>query len=305
MSHRLRPFFARALAVLLTATGLAASAQSTPLAYRVKGPQGSATLLGSIHLGKKGFYPLPAALDRAWAGSDTLAVEADASDPAAMAAVAPRMILLPPENLEKALRPEGWKQVQPRLAHPKVKAALQKAGIPEMAVRMFRPWALSMSLALAPAMELGLRPDLGIDHHYLAKAKAEGRPVVQLESLEAQMDLLAGMPEAVQRQGLVEGLDGLITGKATRDFGKLLKAWEKGDERALLQTAKEAATTPETRTFLKKLLDDRNVGMAEGVDQQLKAGKRVFVVVGALHLPGPQGVAALLRKKGYTVTRLK
>lgn len=306
MTTILPSLFRRTLpALTLAVAGLVAQAQSTPLAYRVKGPKGSATLLGSIHMGKKGFYPLPTAVEKAWKASDTLAVEADASDPSAMAALAPKMFLTPPENLAKAVGPETWAKVETRLQNPTFKTALKKTGVPEMAIPMLRPWALTMTFATIPAADLGLTPDQGVDMQFLNRAKEAKRPIVELESLAAQVDLLASMPEDVQRQSLLEGLDGVISGEATKEFSALVTSWEKGDEQGLLKAGEEGAKSPETRTFMRKLVDDRNVGMAEGIDKQMKAGKRVFVVVGALHLPGPKGVAELLRKKGYTVTRLK
>jgi len=306
MTPFLPSLFRRTLpALTLAVAGLVAQAQSTPLAYRVKGPNGSATLLGSIHLGKKSFYPLPAAVEKAWKASDALAVEADASDTAAVAALAPKMILMPPDNLGKALGPETWAKVESRLQHPTFKTAFKKTGVPDMAVPMFKPWALGMTLAAIPAAELGLTPEQGVDHQFLQRAKEAQRPIVELESLAGQLDLMASMPEDVQRQSLLEGLDGIISGEATKEFSALITSWEKGDEQGLLKVGEAGAKSPGTRAFMRKLVDDRNVGMAEGIDKQMKTGKRVFVVVGALHLPGPKGVAELLRKKGYTVTRLK
>ena len=58
------------------------------------------------------------------------------------------------------------------------------------------------------------------------------------------------------------------------------------------------------RQLLKRLLDDRNPGLADSVDRLHAQGRPVLAAVGALHMPGPGGLVALLEKKGYAVRRV-
>jgi uncharacterized protein YbaP (TraB family) len=53
--------------------------------------------------------------------------------------------------------------------------------------------------------------------------------------------------------------------------------------------------------FMKKMIWDRNIVMANGIDSIVKH-QTVFTAVGAAHLPGDQGVIANLRKMGYKVS---
>jgi len=52
--------------------------------------------------------------------------------------------------------------------------------------------------------------------------------------------------------------------------------------------------------FRQRLLVDRNHRMAERMEQYLQQGK-AFVAVGALHLPGEDGLLNLLEQQGYTL----
>lgn len=56
--------------------------------------------------------------------------------------------------------------------------------------------------------------------------------------------------------------------------------------------------TEQSRLFTKKFLYDRNVIQAHSIDSIVKT-KRLFVGVGAAHLPGKEGVIELLRARGY------
>jgi len=49
------------------------------------------------------------------------------------------------------------------------------------------------------------------------------------------------------------------------------------------------------------LLNDRNIGMADSM-QQLMKQKSIFFAVGVAHLPGEKGLISLLEAAGYTVT---
>ena len=52
------------------------------------------------------------------------------------------------------------------------------------------------------------------------------------------------------------------------------------------------------------MLDDRNPGLADGIDRLHREGRRVFAAVGALHMAGPRGLLRLLAARGFTVERL-
>ncbi len=55
--------------------------------------------------------------------------------------------------------------------------------------------------------------------------------------------------------------------------------------------------------FLKYLISDRNHVMADRAVPIIDKGN-AFIAVGALHLPGKEGIIELLRAKGYLVTPL-
>jgi hypothetical protein len=68
--------------------------------------------------------------------------------------------------------------------------------------------------------------------------------------------------------------------------------------------AKESLTEDDQRimTFVEEeLLRKRNHRMAERAVAHLDRGN-AFIAVGALHLPGKEGVVELLRQRGYKVT---
>ena len=69
-----------------------------------------------------------------------------------------------------------------------------------------------------------------------------------------------------------------------------------------LALAREVGTSPAVFDGFKKyLLVDRNAKMRTAALPLLEKGN-AFIAVGALHLPGPTGLVALLRESGYTVT---
>ncbi len=74
-------------------------------------------------------------------------------------------------------------------------------------------------------------------------------------------------------------------------------AYRNGDLDALDSLVQLSYTT---KNFQKYLIEERNVIMARSIDSVSKTGS-LFSGIGAAHLPGPNGVIELLRKKGYKV----
>jgi uncharacterized protein len=64
------------------------------------------------------------------------------------------------------------------------------------------------------------------------------------------------------------------------------------------------AASGESQRFTRSLLDERNFVMRDN-SQALLAKGGAFIAVGALHLPGPNGLVSLYRQLGYRVSVVK
>jgi uncharacterized protein YbaP (TraB family) len=56
--------------------------------------------------------------------------------------------------------------------------------------------------------------------------------------------------------------------------------------------------------FTARLVVERNYRMAERIQPQLREGN-ALIAVGALHLPGEEGLLALLAEEGYRVSAVE
>ena len=96
-----------------------------------------------------------------------------------------------------------------------------------------------------------------------------------------------------------------------RATDEMLAIWATGDEQAFIaylneevefESQEEALLYEE---YTKALETDRNIGMADFVEEALASGEEVFVCVGAAHVLGRDNMVELLRQRGYTVTLIK
>jgi uncharacterized protein YbaP (TraB family) len=89
-------------------------------------------------------------------------------------------------------------------------------------------------------------------------------------------------------------------------MARLAQAWESGDLQALEDYDRwcECASSDAERAFMRKLNDERNAPLADGIEAQHQQGRRVFAAVGALHMTGPQSLPLLLAQRGFKVERI-
>ena len=99
---------------------------------------------------------------------------------------------------------------------------------------------------------------------------------------------------------LADTLKELETEKAS--FGKLADAWKIGDaptvERVVLSDLKQDPV------IYQRLLVERNRNWLPKIEEFFTRRGHAFVVVGAAHLLGPDGLIAMLKAKGYSVEQL-
>jgi len=268
-----------------------------PLFWRVEASTGASLyILGSVHLGPADGWQFPIAIHRALDEASAIAVEVDPNDMQGQAQqmLVARYGMLPPGvTLESLLSPETWSDVEKQTG---------QAGLPLDAVQRMQPWLVTNLLMMSASRDLGWSARGGVDATFIAAAG--DRSIVSLESAEFQLSLLAGLPAEIQELALRD------TVGRFDDVGeyltRLVDAWRVGDEAALESFFFESYDDdPAFEPFFDLLIFRRNQAMAERLRVLLDAdqhrGESVFVVVGAGHVIGPQGIPAILARWGYPV----
>ena len=285
--------FVLAFLVVLS-TGVSAQAPTKHFLWKVEAPDGAtAYLLGSLHVLTADAYPLPAPIDKAFAGSKTLVEEVDLdemTDPMLMMAALAKAMLTGGQTLDQVISAETYAEVKKRAeAH----------GMPMMALQRMKPWLVAVTLMAPTLQAAGFKPELGIDRHFFDRAKATGLKRQALETLAYQLDRFDEMPMKLQEELLkatIEDLDTQVTG--VKD---MVRAWTSGDLATIEKLT--LSTFLESPELYQRLLLERNQNWVPFVERCLTENAGCFVVVGAAHLVGKDGLPALLAKKGFKVTQ--
>ncbi len=258
-------------------------------------------LLGSVHVGTEDFYPLDPRIETAFAGADTLACEIDLTDPAKAAKaslLAMQKGSYPAgETLRDHISAATWQALEAHVA---------ARSLPLSMFERFKPSMAAVMLAMMELQSVGLDPDQGIDRHLLARAHADSVPVVDLETVEQQIDALfghdAGVEELILTESLAQSGD-----EMRRILSEMVAAWRAGDTAAIEALISEQwLDDPRLVGFHEAILGTRNRQMAQTIDRRAGAGAATwFVVVGAAHLVGDDGVPALLAAQGWQVAQTR
>lgn len=282
-----------ATAPAAAAAPTADSLQPRHFLWRVEGDGGHAWLLGSLHYGHPDLYPLPTVIEEAFDTSGALVVEANVrdADPAEMLALLSEQgVYNDGSTLRDHLAPEAWDRLE---------AVLGELGLPPEIILHQRPWLASLTVTALALKRAGLDESLGIDRHFLERA-GSGKPILELESVRGQIRLLQELTEADQERMLEQTLADLDAVQPY--FTALADAWTRGDAEALrLLTLEQMAREPGGKALQERLFTERNAAMAGRVTELLRQGGSYFVVVGAGHLVGSNGIVARLQRQGYRV----
>ncbi len=267
------------------------------LLWKVESGSATVYLLGSVHVANASMYPLDATIERAFANSDKLVVEINILkvDPQRMGQLIFQKGMYPPgESLEKSISKETL---------GKLKAVLKEAGLTMAAVSAQRPWLASMRLTMRNLQKLGYSQELGIDRHFLIEAMATKKEILELETAEGQINMLAEWPKDLQDLFLLSTLKEY---SQTGDLmATMVQNWKKGDAKGLDQLVRKTALdNPKLEPVMKKLFDDRNVKMISKIEKYLKSDHTFFVVAGAGHMVGKKGLVQLLRDEGLKVEQM-
>jgi len=254
-------------------------------------------LFGTIHAGKASWYPMPKAVEDAYADSGSLVVEADATNQKAMEEFAPAMAYAPPDNLRKHVPPADYDRLL---------RILPRYGMHEAQVAQMKPFIVASLLVFAEWTRLGYLPQLGVDTYFIDRAKTEKKPVVELEGVATQAKLMDSIPDA-QAVTLLKGtLDAIEQGLTGEQIEGVVHSWESGDTDLMLRIARKYDEKVKgAADFEDRFIWSRHDAMMRKIAAWLDQGNTTrFIAVGALHLVGPKGLVERLRARGYMVHRI-
>ena len=284
---------ARLLALILWLAA-AAPATAANFLWEVVSMSNRAYLFGTVHAGKKDWYPLPQAVEDAFADSKVLVVEADVTNVAAMEKSTPAMTYSPPDSLRAHVPPADYERFRKQLA---------RHAIAEDQIAQLKPFMAVSVLVFSEWARLGYLAQFGVDSHLILKARADLKTVVEIEGVDTQVGLMNSLTDADHRQIFDGTLKALEAGITREQITGMVNAWQSGDPTLMLEIAQSYnENVPGAKEFEEKFVWSRHEAMAQKIEGYMNDTRdRHFIAVGSLHLAGPRGLVEMLRKRGYIV----
>lgn len=273
----------------------AATASADPAAWRVSGSNGGeVTLLGSMHVLRPSDHPLPAAVDGLIDRAQSIVMELDLDD--VDAAAQQRVIL------GTAMLPQGTVLVDVVDAdvYGLVQQVAGELGVDLKLLERFEPWFLAVTLLDQGMRKFGFQAERGVEQYVLTRALRTGKEIVGLESLEFQIGIFDSLPPPQQQAMLEQTLAELD--EAEIALSAMVDAWREGELESL--SSELLDDFDDFPGLYETLVTKRNAAWVPTLERMLADGQRHLVVVGALHLVGPDNVIDLLRERGHDAERL-
>ena len=279
--------------IVLAAMG-ASPVLAEPALWVIKDKDSTIYLFGTVHVLRPSTQWRSPKISKAFQDAGDLMMEIEQPEsPATTQALMMKYGLDTTAPLSSKLKPE---------AYAKLQAAAQGMGFPPQALEPMRPWLAALTVSLTPLLRAGYDPESGVEKLLGAQAKAAGKPVSALETMEQQVRFFADMTPAQETQLLESTLNEVDDGPAKIDA--LVAAWASGDQAELKRQMVDEMQSDYPDVY-KLLLVDRNKAWARRLKAKLAGSGVSFVAVGAGHLTGPDSLQAQLTKLGVEAERVQ
>jgi len=187
-------------------------------------------------------------------------------------------------------------QVVGKALYQDTRNALVARGLPTHGIEKQKPWAVMMSLSF-PKPKTGEYLDLKLQ----ALATRHDMVVTGLETIQEQLAVFDELPLSDQTAMLRATVS--IQDDLDKEFERMHQAYLARDLATITAMTREYKIGDQRLhdTVMERLLTQRNRRMVERLQPIFRKGE-AFVAVGAAHLPGPEGLLALLHRAGYQIS---
>lgn len=249
---------------------------------------------GTFHLLRPSDFPLPPEFEKAYKAADLLVFETDPAkfnDAAAQQKLISQAMYDDGSTIDKHLSAKTYKLLNEYCT---------ANGISLENLKHFKPSIVAITLAAIELSKFGVAQE-GVDIFFYKLALKDKKAIEGFETMDEQIRFIVGMGEGNEDAYITHSLNDMKT--IRQDYETMVTAWKKGDAGKLddLFVAELKAKMPK---LYKELLTDRNENWLPLIEAYGKTPEKEFILVGAGHLVGSDGIVEILRKKGYTVEKL-
>jgi hypothetical protein len=250
---------------------------------------------GTVHLLRPSDYPLPAPFENAYSQADELYFETDVSGLSDMSVQVKMMQALTYSD------GRSLSTVLDESTYQALSAHLSATGMPIAMLDKFKPGLLVSTLQVIEFQKLGFTPQ-GVDAYFNTRAIGDGKNIGELEPVDAQIGYISEMGEGNESEFVRLSLQDLEEVATSMD--QMLTAWRAGDNETLadlfVNDMKEGYPA-----LYESLLVQRNLNWMPIIESMFQDADTEFVLVGAAHLVGEDGLLSMLQSKGYTITSVQ
>lgn len=268
--------------------------QAQTSVWKVSSGENEIYLAGSIHLLKESDYPLPKDFDDAFNKSQKVVFETDIdklNDPQIAQILLSKAMIPDNKTLKDILSEEVYKRLETESG---------KLSIPLASLSRFKPSMVIVTMSGIKLQQMGVTAD-GVDQHFHNKAKEHGKTLGFLETVEEQLDILTSMGEGNEDSFVNYSLEDMDDMESVMD--EMTENWRNGSSDLMITQLVEMKN--EYPDIYKSIMVDRNNNWMPQIEEFMKDEATEFVIVGALHLHGPDGLLEMLKAKGYQIEQLQ
>jgi uncharacterized protein YbaP (TraB family) len=274
---------------------LSLSSHAETSIWQVSNGNNTIYLGGTFHMLKPSDYPLPKEFEDVYKKVNWLVFETDIDQ------------LETPEFQQKFIKamtlPSG-KILADQLS-PKAYAGLiryaAKNEIDTARLQHFRPQMVALIITIEELKKFGLTAQ-GVDNFIGDKAIQDGKMVTKLESIDDQINFIASMGKGNESDLILQTLEDIKD--LSLNLTIMTNAWRTGDRENLFETGIKPMMEDYPQVY-RSLLVERNNNWMPKIERLIKHPESKFILVGALHLVGKDGLLEQLKSKGYHVQQYK
>ncbi len=243
-------------------------------------------LFGTIHLNDERVKNLAPPVKSAFDNSRSFTMEM-ITDTSGLVVLSRMMFLAEGLSLKKITGEKLYRQTV---------EVLLKRGMTTENLDRIKPWVIIMMLS-TPKSKSGLFLDMDL----YAKAVSARKPAYGLETMAEQLAPFDDMPLKDQVALLKDSLQ--ASDQQDAQLEEITQAYLSRNLTKLL-TISDSYQTQAGAAYdrlMTQLINDRNLRMQRRMQKRITEGN-AFIAVGALHLPGKDGLINLFQEQGYRVT---